>query len=95
MGFVSWIADALFEDSDRSAGSESLGSNSFDSDSHYLVNPASGLPMLNESIDVAGNLFNTDWQDHSFGHDSGLDHESGSGSDPWSHDSGGSSSLWD
>jgi len=55
----------------------------------YLVNPASGMPMVDDSIDVAGNLFGTDWTDHAFDHDSGCGHDS------WSHDSGCSSSHWD
>ena len=69
----------------------------------HSVNPANGLPMLDDTIDVAGNPFGTDlhdpWQhddaigthdDSAWSADSGCSMDAG-----YSADYGCSSSLWD
>ena len=46
MSFFGWLFD-----SDESSFNEPL----------HSVNPANGLPMLNDTVDVAGNPFGTDY----------------------------------
>ena len=63
------------------------------------INPASGLPMVDDDIgglDAAGNPFGTDWSSHdSFSHGSSFDDHSSSFSSS-SFDWGGSfGSSWD
>lgn len=50
---------------------ETLGASnlSLDPDDLHGVNPATGLPMINDAIDAGGNPFGSDLSDHDFGYD--------------------------
>jgi len=82
-------------------GETNEGATSFEaSEPIHMVNPANGLPMQNDAIDIAGNLFGTDAYDHSHQdmqydgssdwmttHSSCFDDGGGSTSFGWSSDS--------
>lgn len=58
-----------------------------DSQSTNTINPANGLPMVNDTfIDVAGNTYGTDSSDWG-GSSSGSDWNASSSSDSWSSSS--------
>jgi hypothetical protein len=84
MGLFNWFSD-LFSDSDSASSSMDMG-----------VNPATGLPMMDDSmIDVAGNPYGTDLDDNSSASASAFNDDGFSSDDSFSSSGSGGFSAFD
>lgn len=61
----------------------------FAPESPPLINPANGLPMLDDCIDIAGNQFGFD------GSDQAVDQDCSCGGDLWTDNADGPDFNWD